>query len=350
MTVPVTEWGRRLTDAIRAALEAGDVARARRLVLEGDGQARSLAKEYTLMYRGLGTTIRVMLPLLGESASRAAERDAASAEVVALLRGFRREMTTLMTHAYGSVDPVGIPDNDDDDLDDQSARTARFIDASEARFDREQSRAAREVVRALDGGDVVGTRRLVDVKERAQYVPLHDRLVRFMAESFGWVLRRSGPAALLDLHVAMAEGQRRGFERWEQMSPEEFAWTSAYLLKQHMGRLEVTEDAEKFTIEQSLCGSGGALVLRGAYAGAEALPYVEGPGPLTAGEPRLPVYCSHCPIWNGVAPLRWFGRPHWVFERPSRPDGSCTLHIYKRRDGAPAAYIRELTAPGDGGL
>jgi hypothetical protein len=62
------------------------------------------------------------------------------------------------------------------------------------------------------------------------------------------------------------------------------------------------------------------------------------------------VYCSHCPIWNGVAPLRWFGRPHWVFERPSRPDGSCTLHIYKRRDGAPATYIRALTAPGSGGL
>lgn len=103
-----------------------------------------------------------------------------------------------------------------------------------------------------------------------------------------------------------------------------------------MGRLEVTEDAEKFTIEQSPCGSGGTLVLRGAHAGPAALPYVEEPGPLTAGEPRLPVYCSHCPIWNGVAPLRWFGRPHWVFERPSRPDGSCTLHI-------------ALTAPGDGG-
>jgi len=57
------------------------------------------------------------------------------------------------------------------------------------------------------------------------------------------------------------------------------------------------------------------------------------------------VYCSHCPIWNGVAPLSWFGRPHWVFDRPSRPDGSCTLHIYKRRDGAPAAYLRALAAP-----
>jgi hypothetical protein len=347
VTVPVTEWGRRLTDAIRAALEAGDVARARRLVLEGDGQARSLAKEYTLMYRGLGTTIRVMLPLLGESASRAAERDAASAEVVALLRGFRHEMTTLMTHAYGSVDPVGIPDNDDDDLDDQSARTARFIDASEARFDREQSRAAREVVRALDGGDVVGTRRLVDVKERAQYVPLHDRLVRFMAESFGWVLRRGGAAELLRFHLATAEGQRRGFEKWDAMPAGEFAWSTAFLLKQHMGDVRVREDDEKFTLEQALCGSGGRLRLAGAYEGPGALPFVEAPGPLTFGQRRLPVYCSHCPIWNGVAPIRWFGRPHWVFEDAARPDGSCTMHVYKRRDGAPPGYAVGLaTVPG----
>jgi hypothetical protein len=26
------------------------------------------------------------------------------------------------------------------------------------------------------------------------------------------------------------------------------------------------------------------------------------------------------------------------------------MHIYKRRDGAPATYIRALTAPGDSGL
>ncbi|MEK7836909.1 MAG: hypothetical protein AAB328_02885, partial [candidate division NC10 bacterium] len=72
------------------------------------------------------------------------------------------------------------------------------------------------------------------------------------------------------------------------------------------------------------------------------LPFVSGPSAVTAGEARLPVYCSHCSIWNGVAPIQWFGRPHWVFDRPARPDGSCTLHIYKRRDGAPADYFRRL--------
>jgi len=336
-TAPMREWGRRLSDAIRAALDAGDLAAARRLALEGDGQARSLAKEYALMYRGLGITVRVLLRLLADTGPE---------EVAGLSSRFRLDMAHLMAPP-DSDEWATVPTSG---LDEELGRAARCLEAGEERFDQEQARLAGDVVLAIEAGDVGRAHACLDLKEQGHYVPRHDRLIRFMAECFGWVLRRSGPAALLDLHLGMAEGQRRGFERWEEMSPDEFAWTTAYLLKQHMGRAETTEDAEKFTIEQSLCGSGGALVVRGAYAGPEALPYVQGPGPLTAGEPRLPVYCSHCPIWNGVAPLKWFGRPHWVFERPSRPDGSCTLHIYKRRDGAPAAYIRALGAPGGGGL
>ena len=264
-TAPMHEWGRRLSDAVRAALDAGDLRAARRLALEGDGQARSLAKEFALMYRGLGITVRVLLGLLA---------DTASAEVAGLVRRFRLDMAQLTGLDDGGgpapADPGG-------GLDEEVRRAAKCLEAGEERFDQEQARFAEEVVLAIDAGDIPRARACLDVKERGHYVPRHDRLIRFMAESFGLVLSRSGPAALLHLHMATAEGQRRGFERWEQMSTEEFAWTSAYLMKQHMGRLEVTEDAEKFTIRQSLCGSGGALVLRGAYAGPEALPYVEGP-------------------------------------------------------------------------
>ena len=39
------QWGRRLSDAIREALDAGDLASARRLALDGGGQARSLEKD-----------------------------------------------------------------------------------------------------------------------------------------------------------------------------------------------------------------------------------------------------------------------------------------------------------------
>lgn len=341
MTVPVQEWGRRLSDALRAALAAEDLAAACRLALEGDGQARSLAKEYALMYRGLGITIRVLLPLLGQTADRvdAPRRAAAASEAAWMVQRFRSDLLDLMRHAWGEPVPVSEPPGP---LDEELARAARLLEAGEARFEHEQARLADEIVRAIDCGDVAHARTLVDLKEHGQYVPLHDRLIRFMAESFGWVLRWLGPDELLGFHLATADGQRAGFEKWERMPPAEFAWTSAFLLKQHMGQVAVREDAEKFTIEQAPCGSGGRLRLAGAYDGPAALPFVEAPGPLTFGQPRLPVYCSHCPVWNAVATLRWFGRPHWVFEDASRPDGSCTLHVYKRRHGAPAEYARAL--------
>jgi len=311
------DWGERLSDRIRRALAAGDLAEARRLALEGDGQARSLAKEYALMYRGLGITLRVLLGLL---AARAGSATAAGA-LAALLARFQRDMLALSG---------GLPAGAGEDAEELLARL-------EARFSTEQARLADEAVRALDAGDAAAALTALDRKERGQYVPLHDRMVRFMAEAFGWVLDHFGAPELERFHLETAEGQRKGFEAWERLSPAEFARTTAFLLKQHMGTVEVYEDAERFTVVQRPCGSGGRLRLAGAYAGPGALPLVETPGPLTFGQPSLPVYCSHCPIWNGVAPLRWFGHPHWVFEEPSRPDGSCTLHVYKRRDAAGVA-------------
>jgi hypothetical protein len=311
------DWGERLSDRIRRAIAAGDLAEARRLALDGDGQARSLAKEYALMVRGLGITLRVLLGLLAGRAARAA---GAADALAALLARFRRDVLALSE---------GLPPDAGED-------TERLLALAEARFTAQQARLADEAVRALEAGDEAAALAALDHKERGRYVPLHDRMVRFMAEAFGWVLDHFGAAELERFHLDTAEGQRKGFEAWERLTPAEFARATAFLLKQHMGAVEVHEDAERFTVVQRPCGSGGRLRLAGAYAGPEALPLVETPGPLTFGQASLPVYCSHCPIWNDVAPRRWFGHPHWVFEAPSRPDGSCTLHVEKRRDAAPA--------------
>jgi hypothetical protein len=338
----------RLSDRIRAALEGGRWAEAERLCLDGDGQARSLAKEYALMYKGLGITLRVLLDLAGDACARTpsapAERDLA-----AVLRRFCQDLVRLMEQAYeeeagagraAGVVAGGIPGC--------LAATRDLLAEGEARFDRAQPALAAAVVDALRARDVTRVRALLDRKERGQYVPIHDRMIRFMAEMFGWVLSAYGPEALYRFQRAAAEGQRRGFEDWERLTPAAFAQATAFLLKQHMGDVTVREDAARYTIVQAPCGSGGRLRLAGAYEGPAALPFIESPGPLTHGEERFPVYCSHCPVWNAVAPMEWFGHPHWVFERPSRPDGSCTLHVYKQRDGAPADYRRVLGLAGSG--
>lgn len=364
MAVPIEEWGRRLSDALRCLLESGNLDLARRLALEGDGQARSLAKEYTLMYRGLGITIRVMLPLLREAAlsprqpvSRQPRADTAAGApdaalaAASLIRRFRNDLAEGMRRVWGDPPGSGPPQAPLDgslaeSLDEEIGRTARALEAGEVRFEQEQARLAGEIVHAIEAHDAARALALLRRKEQDQYRPLHDRLVRFMAESFGWVLSRFGADELLRFHLATAEGQRPGFEKWEAMSAADFARTSAFLLKQHLGQVTVREDGVKFTFDQTLCGSGGRLRLAGAYAGPDALPFVAAPGPLTFGQPRLPVYCSHCPVWNGVATLRWFGRAHWVFENAARPDGGCTFHIYKKREDAPAEYARQLTVVG----
>ncbi|MGP1675728.1 MAG: hypothetical protein ACTS6J_01050 [Burkholderiales bacterium] len=348
MTVPIGEWGRRLSDVLRTALESRDFARARQLAHEGDGQARSLAKEYTFMYRGLGITIRMLLPLLQETAVRAdGARGSTDSAVSAasLIYRFRNNVTAAMRQVWS--EPV-CANETQGSLQEEIGRTARVLDAGEARFEQEQARLAEEIVRAIDALDAARALALLRRKEQEQYLPLHDRLVRFMAECFGWVLRCFGAEELLRFHLATAEGQRAGFEKWEKMPTAEFAWTSAFLLKQHMGEVTVHEDELKFTIDQKPCGSGGNLRLSHAYDGLDALPFVEAPGPLTFGQPRLPVYCSHCAIWNGVATLRWFGRAHWVFENAARADGGCRLHIYKKREDAPAEYTRLLEPAGLG--
>jgi hypothetical protein len=348
------DWGVRLSDRIRQAIAIGDLAGARTLAQHGDGLARSLASEYTLMVKGLGITIRVLLDLLPETLERSARRhdaptgsrsiDDAAARLAGILRDFRAALAPdAETKTPAASEPVFAPRRTaiatvSGELD----PTSRALADAERAFLEQQTRLAADVERALEANDGERARALVDRKEAHGYLPLHDRLVRFMADVFGWVLEAGGPVELLKLHSDTAEGQRRGFEKWDAMSAEEFARATAFLLRQHMGNVAVREDDEKLTIEQTPCGSGGRLRLAGVYAGPDALPMVQSPGPLTLGQPRFPVYCSHCPIWNGLAPIQWFGRPHWVFDNPSRADGSCTLHIYKRRDGAPDDYWRRL--------
>jgi len=341
---PVEQWGRRLSDAVRAALAAGDRGAACRLALEGDGQARDLAREYAFMARGLGITLQVMLRLLMQRAESGAGDGAAAAAASDDLTALLGRLLAGLTRAAHRQSPDGDP----------AATPAALARANEQAlttglqtFATDQAQRAAAVVQVLRSDATDATRQALeqlDAKDEA-WLELHDPMVRFMADAMAWVLRHRSPEALLEYHMATAEGQRAGFDKWEQMSAREFAATTVFLLQQHMGRVQVNEDGERFTIRQSPCGSGGRLRLTGAYQGAQALPFVQGPSPLTFGQPEVPVYCSHCAVWNGTATLRWYGRAHWVFGDPARADGGCILHIYKRREDAPADYIRRVTWP-----
>jgi hypothetical protein len=184
--------------------------------------------------------------------------------------------------------------------------------------------AAQQVIDALLAHDAARASQWLERKEIHDYLPYHDRLVRFMADSFGFVLERFGDQGLLRFHLDTAEGQRAGFEKWEKQSAAEFARTSAFLLKQHMGRWP-SPTMKKFTIVQTPCGSGGRL-RPGAYR-ERALALRRRP-PLTLGRCACRCIAALSGLERGCT-MRWFGRA-LTFDHPARPDGSCTLHVYKR--------------------
>lgn len=320
--LPLSQWGHRLSDTIRGKLAEGDGAGALRLIEHGDGQTKSLAKEYALMYRGLGFTVRAILEALRMDEAATPEVGAAR-----LVNRFRGRFTETMRQAWADAPPapgsVGSPA--------EEARACReLLDWGEHRFTREQRELAKQVSDTVHRGQLAWARELLDRKEAGQFVPLHDQLIQMMAESFAFVFAEQGTDGLLRFHADVAQAQRAGFDAWEVMSTREFAHAFTFLLKQHMGDVEVREEVDRFVLEQHLCGSGGRLITDGAYTGPAALPNVPGNSTLGAGRDVLPVYCSHCPAWNTHAPRQWYGHPHVLFADPARPNGACTLHIMKR--------------------
>lgn len=334
--VPIELWGRRLSDAIRAAIGAGDLGGALQLARTGDGLTRSLDTEYTLMLRGLGITVRVILDELPGPDPQTARRGPGD-----LVRQFRQDLTSVAARVFDAAPPpfdaapAGYPE--------AKRSCSAALDWVERTFDRDQRRTARAIETALERGDTATALTLLARKETGQFVPLHDRIIQFMAESFAWVHQSAGPAALSAFHLRVAGGQRAGFDKWESMTARELAKSFTFLLKQHMGQVSVYEEHDRFVIDQSLCGSGGRLLAAGAYAGERGLPYVPTRVTPDAGTvSQLPVYCSHCPMWNTFAPINWYGHPHLVFAAPARPDGACTIHLPKRSAflGGQASVVR----------
>jgi hypothetical protein len=212
----------------------------------------------------------------------------------------------------------------------------------EERFREGQAKLADETREAIRRKDAEGATRLLDRKDD-KYRPLHDFYLKIMATLFNYTYKEFGDAALEGLFRHAAEGQRRGFDKWEGMPVEEFVRTTAFLLNAHLGTLRVEEDGEKFTITQDACGSGGRMMRDGLYDGEKPeLLRIKKAQPMTFGRENFPVYCAHCAVWNAILPTEWYGRIHWAFTPPPTPHAPCVLRIYKEARGIPAEFYRAV--------
>lgn len=211
----------------------------------------------------------------------------------------------------------------------------------ERAFREEQGRIAERIAAAVSAGDVDRTRALLRERDR-QHEVIHDQFIAAKAGFYSYLGGVFGEERLEGILRHTGERQRQGFERWKEMSVEDFVRASAHLLKSHMGNVRVTEDAEKFTIAQDPCGSGGRLMRQGAYDGAGGLHRVRRAQAMTFGKPDFPSYCAHCAVWNNIQCIEWFGHPQWCIEHPASPNDPCRIHIYKDAGRIPETYYTRV--------
>lgn len=309
-----------LTARVLDALQADERAEASRLIAHGDGRTRDLASEFRMMHKGLGVTMRVALAELSSQALP-------SIATTRVLRTFHRAyLQSVMTAVPGHQAPPEPGDPEDVSTDE----VVLLLEWAEREFARDQSLRTQQITVAIDQGE--DAREAVVSKRDDGFRPVHDALIDGLAAIFSAVVEAAGAdatAAIRRFQLAMAEGQRRGFDDWEQRGSRHLAESFAHLLVQHLGEFEIEEQEDGYVFEQALCGSGGRLIRDGRYDGEGALQVVRGPSDVTAGQETLPAYCTHCPMWNTVAPLEWYGHEHVTFVSPARPDGGCTLSINK---------------------
>ena len=211
----------------------------------------------------------------------------------------------------------------------------------EGAFREEQARVAERIAEAVRAGDVASAKALLEERDR-QHGVIHDQFIAIKAGFYSYVGKVFGDQRLEEILRHTGERQRQGFERWEEMAVEDFVRATAHLLKSHIGNVRVTEDAEKFTIIQDPCGSGGRLMREGAYDGADGLYRVGEAQDLTFGKADFPSYCAHCAVWNNIQCIEWFGHPQWCIDHPDTPASPCRIHIYKDSGRIPDRYYRQV--------
>ena len=211
----------------------------------------------------------------------------------------------------------------------------------EGAFREEQAAIAERIAAAVRAEDWQQARLLLAERDR-QHQVIHDQFIAIKAGFYSYVGKVFGDQRLEEILRHTGERQRQGFERWEQMAAEDFVRATTHLLKSHMGNVRVTEDAEKFTIIQDPCGSGGRLMREGAYDGADGLYRVGEAQDLTFGKADFPSYCAHCAVWNNIQCIEWFGHPQWCIDHPDTPASPCRIHIYKDSGRIPDRYYRQV--------
>jgi hypothetical protein len=209
-------------------------------------------------------------------------------------------------------------------------------------FSEKQGKTAEEIVNYIKNEDFEPAIRKLEIKNN-EHIQLHDLYLEIVEALQGALSNFFGEESLYQALRYTAEKKKFWFEKMIKLTPEDLVRQSADLVKHHMGHFQVTEDEEKFTFNMDPCGSGGRLWRRETQGGmGKEIYYTTNAHPQNLNQKGLPAYCTHCPVWNSLLPIEWFGFPLWVYELPKSSSESCKIHIFKNPENIPQEYFSLL--------
>ncbi len=183
---------------------------------------------------------------------------------------------------------------------------------------------------AIEAGDKKTAKKL-SKRMYNEFLGMHDLyrdwitgLLTFIGKNYGdEVLYEAMKETVGDLSLRLGK-------RYANKSTREKIEILAAGLRGHLHPIKIEEDDEKFVIHtQPCCGSGGRLVLEGAYDPPGSFLRIKKPQPMTFNRPNFPVYCAHCYVM-GTCPTEPGGKALMITDPPEKiGEEPCRCYVYK---------------------
>jgi hypothetical protein len=107
------------------------------------------------------------------------------------------------------------------------------------------------------------------------------------------------------------------------------------------GRIEVTDEDDRWVLSFDPCGSGGRMRRDGREEEPFRFAVTERAHDWSWNREGVCLYCAHCAVVNEILPIETLGAPMRVTENPRDPGDPCTWTIYKSPELVPDwAYER----------
>jgi hypothetical protein len=177
-----------------------------------------------------------------------------------------------------------------------------------------------------------------------EFLGMHDLYVYWLTATLSHVGRKFGDRALY-------ETLRAGCDAWVTPLARRYAAKDLKTrvrmlvagLRGHLHPLRVEEDDEKFVVYLKPCGSGGRMILNGAYEPPYDFLEIGEAQPMTFHRQQFPVYCAH-EMFMALLPMEAGLMPFAVVE-PSADfkEEPCRFVLYKRSEDLPDEVFQQTS-------